>query len=290
MTKKALCVGINDYGHRNAPEMGMEDMDLKGCVNDAHDWADLLVRRFEFSVADVTLITDADATKENMIKGLKDLLAGAQQGDVLVFTNSSHGFCIPDVSGDEEESEFEILGMHFKGRYDQAICPHDYPTLIIDDELRELFDSIEAELNQAFNSDEAGVGVNLTVISDSCFSGTITDFRTGPDSDSSKVKEVLLSGTSAHQLSGDAHEDGRNNGFMTCHAIKTIKAARSRLTYAELHERMLTSIKNSDTKYKVQEPQLEASEKNKQLYLFSNEFKKARRPSMPSRPKRVTTS
>jgi metacaspase-1 len=280
MTNKAFCVGINDYGHRNAPEMGMTDMDLKGCVNDAHDWANLIVRHYDFSVADVTFLTDADATKENIIKGLKGLLAGAEHGDVLVFTSSSHGFCTPDVSGDEKESEFEILGKKFKGRYDQAICPHDYPTLIIDDEFRELFDGIEAELNLTLSSGEAGAGVNLTVICDSCFSGTITDIRTDADSDSSNVKEVLLSGTTAHQLSGDAFENNRNNGFMTYHAIKTIKDARYRLTYAELHEKLLGSIKKSDTKYKVQQPQLEASEKNKQLYIFTNEFKKAgRRPA-----------
>ncbi|MGH3543560.1 MAG: caspase family protein, partial [Mycobacterium sp.] len=100
MTNKALCVGINDYGHRNAPEMGMPDMNLHGCVNDAHDWADLLVKHYDFSVANVKLLTDADATKENMIKGLEELAAGAQDGDVLVFTNSSHGFITPDVNDD----------------------------------------------------------------------------------------------------------------------------------------------------------------------------------------------
>lgn len=267
--KKALCVGINDYGHRQAPEMGIMDMDLKGCVNDAYDWANLLVRHYDFSVADVTLLIDADATRKNIIKGLKDLLTSPKKGDVLVFTNSSHGFITPDVSGDEPEEDFEVHGKHFSGRFDNAICPYDYPKLIIDDEFRELYDGVEAR-------------VNLTTISDSCFSGSLTDF------DSSKQKkgkkktrrhpmEILLTGTAVHQLSGDALENNRHSGFMTYHAIKAITDAGYRLTYAELHEKILDSIKNSESKYKDQHPELEASEENAQLYIFTNEFKKARK-------------
>ena len=265
MRKKALCVGINDYGHRNAPEMGIPNLNLKGCVNDAHDWANLLVRHYGFSVADVTLLTDMDATRANILKGLKDLLAGAQKGDVLVFTNSSHGFFTPDVSDDEDESEFVVEGKYFKGKYDEAICPYDYPRLIIDDELRELFDGVQK-------------GVNLTVISDSCFSGTLSDSsfskRKGVKKLSRRSNEILLTGTTDRALSGDAHEQGRYNGFMTYHAIKTITDADYRLTYAELHEKMLDSIKNSNTKYKDQHPQMEGSPQNKQLYVFTSEFKK----------------
>jgi len=36
MTKKALCVGINDYPY--------DGSDLNSCVNDARAWADLLVK------------------------------------------------------------------------------------------------------------------------------------------------------------------------------------------------------------------------------------------------------
>lgn len=276
-TKKALCVGINDYGH--ASGMGMPDLNLKGCVNDAHDWANLLVRHYDFSVADITLLTDAQATRENILKGLKDLLAGARSGDVRVFTNSSHGIFHTDVSGDEEEIEIEMFGKSFKGKFDEAICPYDYPKLIIDDELKELCDSV-------------GDGVNFTIISDSCFSGTLTDFDSvGADSASGSAgpdmrrrlgggRLVLLTGTSDRKLSGDMPPDESKNrygynGFMTYNAIETIRDAGYRLSYAEWHEKMLDRIKNSDTKYKDQRPQLEASAQNKQLYIFTSEFKEA---------------
>ena len=84
-----------------------------------------------------------------MVGSIKDLLAGAQAGDVLVFTNSSHGSYVPDRSGDEP-------------KYDEIICPYDImQSVLTDDELRGLF----ADLPD---------GVSLTVISDSCFSGTVT--------------------------------------------------------------------------------------------------------------------
>jgi metacaspase-1 len=280
MRKKALCVGINDYGHMPCPEWNIPDMNMRGALNDAYAWADLLVRNHDFSVADVDLLLDADATRANILRKFKELVAGSRRGDVLVFTNSSHGTLTPDVSGDEEEIDIEVFGRHFKGRFDQAICPYDYPKLVIDDEMKEIADSV---------SD----GVNLTIIADNCFSGTLTDFKPSP-AEVSKYstlrgpKLILLSGSSDRQLSGDLRPDESRNrydwhGFMTYNAVETIKDAYDaghRLTYAEWHEKILDRIKNSDDptydKYRDQCPQLEAKEENKQLYLFSTERAKGK--------------
>ena len=116
--RRALCVGINDYPY--------EGNDLNGCVNDAHAWAELLTQHFRFPSSDVKVILDSEATKKNILNELKSLLAGANTGDTLVFTNSSHGSYIADKSGDEE-------------RYDEILCPYDIEdNHILDDELREL--------------------------------------------------------------------------------------------------------------------------------------------------------
>ena len=92
MAKRAFCVGINDYPY--------DGSDLNGCVNDARAWATLLTEHFDFATSDVNLITDAQATKTAMKSGLKDLLAKARSGDVLVFTNSSHGTYVAEEGGD----------------------------------------------------------------------------------------------------------------------------------------------------------------------------------------------
>jgi metacaspase-1 len=141
MSKRSLHVGLNDYeGTAN---------DLKGCVNDAEGWARLLIEHYDFAKPHVRLLLDAAATKVRILDALKTLLLGAQAKDVLVFTWSSHGTYIDERGGDE-------------ATYDECMCPYDlFDNLLIDDELRELF----ANLPQ---------GVRLTVIADSCFSGTVT--------------------------------------------------------------------------------------------------------------------
>jgi hypothetical protein len=261
-TKRALCVGINDYPYA--------DNDLRGCVNDAHAWAELLVSHYDFPRSDVKLLLDGEATKKNIIAQLEELLAGSRSGDTLVFTNSSHGSYIADSDGDEET-------------YDEILCPHDIDANhIVDDELRDLI----AELPK---------GARLTVILDNCFSGTATRARVGLTPDDrrlrflnprlrglpelrnpwtatrnsgspypeSQMKEVLLSGCSDKEYSYDAKINGAHHGAMTYYAVQAIREASYKLTYAQLHQRLVGLI----TDY-PQHPQLEGSSANKERRIF----------------------
>lgn len=261
MTKKALCVGINDYPFGEAN-------DLRGCVNDANDWANLLRNNFGFT--EVKQLLSDKATKANIIAALKDLLAGAKPGDILVFTNASHGTYRADTDGDEP-------------KFDEAICPHDTDTdLLVDDELRELFKTIPTD-------------VRLTVISDSCHSGSVTRL---PDQQrrnrqldprvfggkalkpaelaaargkkekfpESGMKEILLSGCKSNQTSADAFINNDYHGAMSYYAIEVIKEGGNDLTYAELHERLLEKL--ADENYD-QVPQLEGTDENKQRQIFT---------------------
>ena len=45
MSRRAVCVGINEYPK---PQMA-----LRGCVNDAHGWAELLAGHFDFARDDI---------------------------------------------------------------------------------------------------------------------------------------------------------------------------------------------------------------------------------------------
>ena len=56
MTKKALCVGINNF--KNYPASA-----LQGCVNDAQDMKGVLKEFLGFTDADITTLADAEATK-----------------------------------------------------------------------------------------------------------------------------------------------------------------------------------------------------------------------------------
>jgi len=261
MAKKALCVGINSYPYKN--------MDLKGCVNDATAWAELLINHFDFPRSDVKFIFDSDATKNNIIKALKRILAKAQAGDVLVFTNSSHGSYVPDEDGDER-------------KYDQVICPYDVEdNVIVDDELRVMFTDLPA-------------GVNLTVISDSCHSGTVTrivttDYRRKrflspkligarelrdqlrakpawrekyPESG---MKELLIAGCKDSQSAYDAQLGGVFHGAMSYFALQEIREANYKITYAELITRVARQL---DKARFPQQPQLEGKQENKSKQIF----------------------
>lgn len=271
MSKKALCVGINDYPY--------DGSDLNGCVNDALAWADLLVSHYDFAANDVRMLSDAQATKVAIMSGLQAMLTGAKAGDVLVFTNSSHGTYEADTSGDES-------------KYDEAICPYDCAdNLLMDDDLRSLFANLPR-------------GVKLTVISDSCFSGTVTraavaevipglktpddrrvrflnpalrgsavlanPWKADPKSKSkypeSKMKEILLSGCSDKEYSYDAWIEGSYHGAMTYFALQAIRAAAYKITWQQLYARANYLV--DDAGY-PQHPQLEGQKTNKKRQIFT---------------------
>jgi metacaspase-1 len=144
MTRKALLVGINDYpGTQN---------DLQGCVNDITNIYDVLVKYFAFLPSDIVMLSDSRAKKKEIVQGLKSLIAGGKDGDVLVFHYSGHGSQVPDVEGDEDDGK------------DEVICPYDFNWnggFIKDDDISELV----AEMKK---------GVKLELILDSCHSGTGT--------------------------------------------------------------------------------------------------------------------
>jgi hypothetical protein len=141
MTKRALCIGINNY-----PGTGS---DLAGCVNDARDWATAL-RQCGFTVA---MLLDRQATGKAMRAAMEALVGGAKAGDSVVITYSGHGSFVPDEDGDEPDGT------------DECLCPYDIRAKgpITDDELFELYSARQA-------------GVKVLMISDSCHSGTVARF------------------------------------------------------------------------------------------------------------------
>ena len=149
--QKALCAGINVF--RNYPGNS-----LQGCVNDAGQMAGVLEHYLGFSAADITVLTDAQATRAAIMSQLSDMVDGAKAGAYshLVFSMSSHGTQVPDRNGDEPD------------HYDEAFCPTDLAEkngqwdpehIIVDDELHDLFTQVPEN-------------VLVEVFLDTCHSGT----------------------------------------------------------------------------------------------------------------------
>jgi hypothetical protein len=137
--RRALCVGINSYP--TSP--------LGGCVRDAQAWAAAL-RSLGF---DTTLLLDREATRQQVLDALGELIDSARAGDSLVFQYAGHGTQAEDLNGDESD------------RYDEALVPIDYTSgaLLLDDDLAEVYRRVPD-------------GVVLTLFMDCCHSGTNSRF------------------------------------------------------------------------------------------------------------------
>ncbi|MFM9089858.1 MAG: caspase domain-containing protein [Cyanobium sp.] len=263
MAKNALCIGINDYP-------GTES-DLRGCVNDANDWAATLTAR-GFAVK--TLL-DGQATKAAMVAAFSDLIRGAKAGDSLAITYSGHGTLAPDTNGDEADG------------YDEALCPHDIHQgqVLLDDEIHELFN-------------QRAAGVRLILISDSCHSGTVTR-AAPPDHDAADAPRVrflplaswlpedqLPRGTSGRPLANlpvsqvfspwaqvvrttgdllmagceegpdhysyDANFNNRPNGAFTYYALRSLNILPPGATYRDWHAAIRGSLPSTNYPQKPQ--------------------------------------
>ncbi|MBI4814584.1 MAG: caspase family protein [Methanobacterium sp.] len=261
--KRALCVGINNFKNFSSAA-------LRGCVNDANDMENLLKILLGFQANSIVKLTDAQATKANIMKNLQEMLDGAKSGKYshLVFTMSSHGTQVPDLSGDESD------------RVDEAFCPYDLKEkqdewdpehIIVDDELRDLFIQLPEE-------------ILLEVFLDTCHSGTglkaidfIWDRQTRyippPSLEAFKRvdgkrqrglnkallekgmrQHILWAACRADQTSADANIDGDWHGAFTYYFCKQMKANQNKLSRNEILEKVRKDLQEGDY---TQIPQLE---------------------------------
>lgn len=275
MSARALCVGINEFV--NLPTGNW----LKGCVNDAEDIAGWLVDKAGFSRDEVTILRDAEATKKNVW----DALTGAldEPGvDRVVFTFSSHGTQIPNTDDDDEvDGVDEVFAC-----YEMAAAGDDWDrnTVIVDDELRELF----AKVNE---------NVLVEVVLDTCHSGdglkgldlmpgrrprfvpppTVEGMRrVAAAAEPNRLRDlvktipaatrpVLYAACRSNQVASDAHFDGRANGAFTYNFLKALGAG----TVAR--GQILAQVKAALVEGSFdQVPQLEATAKAKKVPFGSS--------------------
>lgn len=253
MAKKAFLCGINYPGTSHA---------LRGCVNDVRTIQGILEGSYGFAHDDIHVLTDHNATTNNMKKELAWLVQDAKVGDILFFHYSGHGSQVVDSKYDNDE---EPDGM------DEILCPMDLnwrDKIIRDDDLKAVFDKVPA-------------GVNLTVLLDCCNSGSGLDQANQyqplgearnalrvldgsedesksrflpPPEDIVVLREernlhrykpraltrhvdqtgLLISGCQAHQTSADAYIGSRYVGACTHMVAETLKEHNYSLDYKTL--------------------------------------------------------
>ncbi|AXV40572.1 caspase family protein [Methanobacterium sp. BAmetb5] len=269
--KRALCVGINNF--KNFPSAA-----LRGCVNDANDMEKLLKNLFGFQAVDIVKLTDTKATKTNIMKNLKEMVHGAKSGKYshIIFTMSSHGTQVPDLSGDEPD------------RVDEAFCPNDLAQkgddwdsnhIIVDDELRDLFIQIPEDVVLEVYLDTCHSGTGLKAI-DLLF-GRQTRYIPPPSLEAFKrvdgkrqrglnksllekgmVQHILWAACRADQTSADANIDGDWHGAFTYYFCKEMNVSQNKLTRNEILEKVRKDLRAGNY---TQIPQLEceATARNK---------------------------
>ena len=124
---------------------------LRGCENDARAMQAIAAAQGFTS----RLLLGADATRPTLLAAMERAATELAADDLLLLTYSGHGASRPDRDGDEPD-----------GR-DEAWCLHD--GLLLDDEIHHQLCMFAA-------------GVRVLVVSDSCFSGSVTreDQTTAP--------------------------------------------------------------------------------------------------------------
>ena len=137
----SIHIGIDNADPKKYPGLPK----LKACVKDAKDWKAFAVKNgFK-----ATSFHDKQASSKAIEKTLNDHAKKLKSGDILFVTYSGHGGEIPNDSNTDGDDEL----------IDQTWCLYDRQFL--DDEIFNCFKKFKT-------------GVRITVISDSCHSGTVT--------------------------------------------------------------------------------------------------------------------
>jgi len=277
--KKALLVGINKY--QGSP--------LRGCVNDVLVVFQILTEKFKFKHSDIKVLTDYEATRANIIDGIKWLTTGVGDGDSILFHYSGHGsqINVSDwTSSDEADGLDEIiiqvdmdwnkpirdneLGMYFKR------VPKSCNTTVVLDSchsgtcLRNGFGPLENNtendyVNRFISPPVSNILTNPSLIIKDDLSFDFPD----PAVDSRAIRSkflvdtvdqgdaILIAGCMENQTSADAWINKRYQGAMTYALAKTLNDHNFNITYKDLVTKMNVLMK----KFKfTQVPQLECKD------------------------------
>ena len=261
-------------------------MNLKGPLNDVRIMKEALTSRYGFREEDIKVLTEKEATRDNIIRAFESwLINGTKEGDLVFFYFSGHGTQVPDQNGDEEDG------------LDEALCPYDVQPkgsknviearLIIDDELGEMLRKLPER--------------DVTVVVDACHSGSMTrsinrvpvsDLEETPayqarfipvEIDESHVRgkafsldipkqedipegQIFISSSREDQISLEIGLPEGFHGAMTSGLVEGMKQRRDS-TYRELYEYARKVVKD---RYGLeQDPQIEPAE-GKPLQTFTS--------------------
>ncbi|TDE15655.1 caspase family protein [Dyadobacter psychrotolerans] len=257
----ALLIGINDYSPSSSPSIRA----LNGCVNDVNDFKKFLTENYQDLIPDskqIHVLTNADASRANVIKGFREHLAQAGPEDIALAYYSGHGstgitaaeFQAETIDG--EEQTWVLYDSREPGKYDLA-----------DKEIALLLEEVSAKKPQ------------IVVIPDSCHSGSVTreieqflqmQARFEKGSTATRTLDTYLDGAylrrsdlripaTDHLLLAACDRTERawefkGHGQFTQSLISVLSKSGGQVTYSDLFVQVRAFIKNA---LKNQTPQME---------------------------------
>jgi len=259
-TKRALLIGINEYKAPSVPTLG-------GSVNDVELMKATLIGKFDFLPENVLVLRDAEATRNQILKTIREHLIGpARPNDIVLLHFSGHGSQMIDVSGDELDG------------LDETIVPYD-------SRQGDVFDISDDEINGLL-SELTRKTPNVVLILDSCHSGSASraaltgntvrqippDTRQPPKPESFARSErgiveqpgsflensnyVLISGSDANELSNESSFAGKRHGALTYFLVQAMLNAPADTTYRDLMDEVKVEV---SLRFTSQHPQLEGA-------------------------------
>lgn len=173
----SIHIGLNTVDQDHYTDV----QDLRSAVKDATDMQDMAVNTYGYQSQ--ALLTDSDATADNVIQSITDSIALCEEGDILLISYSGHGSTLENIwTSDDDE------------KYDSTWCL--YNRQLLDDELYELFSTIKKN-------------IRILVVSDSCHSGTITrEFPTDKKENNSITNDWI-----SKKLSKDVAKSNQSKHF-----------------------------------------------------------------------------
>jgi hypothetical protein len=239
--------------------------DLDGAVNDAVAFRELLVARFGFRRADIVLLTNSEATRDGILGTWRaHLVSQAQPGDIAVLFYAGHGSQVRNSRTDEPD------GM------DESLVPAD--------SYKGASDIRDKELNRLFNA-AIDKGVSLTVIVDSCHSGSIArglprpeksrylppderDVADPPDAGPTSEERgaLILSAAQDNQLAGETSDESDNaHGAFSLALLKTLQTTPPTTTAQDVFLKVKARMQSEG---RMQEPVLAGTPERRQRPLF----------------------
>jgi hypothetical protein len=168
--RRALLVGISDY------ETGLNPADGFGHLNTGPDLEHMryvLETYYGFGDSDIRTLKNADATKENIESEFRRfLICGAAPGDTTVFYYTGHGHQVLDTSGDEVTDGLDEVLVTWLPKDKQALPDEErHASMYM---LDDTYETLLSELSERMREPGGRVSGSITVIFDSCHSGSAT--------------------------------------------------------------------------------------------------------------------